>query len=200
MVSLAQLTQPNSVSIFADDPVSRSKLAAFVLTNAVVPSKSRVRLDLTTSGGVSHTYSLTRNPVESSVVTKIRRAPERLTVSGTLSATPLGLGGAFGALHSIVRRDLKERDKLIAIADACAPVIVVCPWGVYASMGIEDLTEDHPGAEKVDLTITFGRILIVSEILVEATIDLDTLLAGAPTDAPLGSQPVELVPDPGGLG
>lgn len=200
MTSLASLARPNSVSIFADDPVSRSKLAAFVLTNAVVPSKSRVRLDLTTAGGVSHTYSLSRNPVESTVVTKIRRAPERLTVSGTLSATPLGFAGAFGALHSIVRRDLKERDKLVAIADRGQPVIVVTPWGVFASMGIESLTEDHPGAEKVDLTITFGRILIVSEILVEATIDLDALLAGAPADAPLGSQPVELVPDPGGLG
>lgn len=200
MVSLAQLTRPNSVSIFADDPVSRSKLAAFVLTNAVVPSKSRVRLDLTTSGGVSHTYSLTRNPVESSVVTKIRRAPERLTVSGTLSATPLGLGAALGQLHSVIRLDLKRRDTLVEIANKCQPVIVVCPWGVYDSMGIESLEEDHPGSEKVDLTITFGRILIVSEILVETTLDLDTLLAGAPTDAPLGSQPVELVPDPGGLG
>jgi hypothetical protein len=199
MTSLASLARPNSVSIFADDPTTRGRLAAFVLTNAIVPSKSRVRLDLTTSGGVAHSYALTRNPIEQSVVTRIRREPERLAVSGTLSATPLGLGAALGQLHSIVRLDLKRRDALVEIANRCAPVIVVCPWGVYDSMGIETLTEDHPGSEKVDLTITFSKILIVSELLVEVTLDLDTILAGAPTDAQLGSQAVESVPAPSGL-
>jgi hypothetical protein len=187
------------VSIFADDPTTRGKLAAFVLENAVVPAKSRVRLDLTTSGSVSHSFALSRNPVEQTVVSKIVRNPERLVVSGTLSATPLGLGGSVGQLHSVIRLDLRRRDQLVAIARKCLPVVVVCPWGVYGSRGIEEIGEDHSGPLKVDLTITFGEILIVSELLVEATLDLETILAGAPTDAELGSQPVESVPAPSGL-
>jgi hypothetical protein len=199
MTSLAQLARPNSVSIFTDDPTTRGKLAAFVLTNAVVPSASRVRLDLTTSGSVSRSYAFSRNPIEQTVTTRIRRGPPGVSISGTLTATPLGLGSALGQLHSVIRRDLKELTKLIAIADKGQPVIVVCPWGVYDSMGIEQIDETHPGSEKVDLVITFGKILIVSELLVEATLDLETIIAGAPTDASLGSQPVSSAPAPSGL-
>ena len=203
-VSLGALARPNTATIFADDPAQRGKLLAFVLTNTSLPSKSRARLDLLAGGTVSRRWTASRSPLERHTVDDIKAEPIALTFTGSISATPLELFGALGTLGSIFRRDLKEAEKLAALFALREPLVAVTPWGVFASVH-GSIDESHGNGNKVDLTITLEEIRIVSSVTIEATSDLETILAGGLTETDLGIQPVEPVTSPadlvaGGLG
>jgi hypothetical protein len=204
MISLGALSRPNTATIFADDPAKRGKLLAFVLTNVSLPSKTRGRFDLLTGGTVSRRWSASRSPLERFTVDDIKAEPLAITISGSVSATPLELFGALGTLGSIIRRDLAEASKLAALFALREPLVVVTPWGVFPSMH-GSIDESHGAGNKVDLTISLEEIRIVSQLTIEALVDLDTILAGGLTETDLGIQPVEQVTSPadlvaGGLG
>lgn len=200
MIDLAQFARPNTATIFADDPLARGKVLAFILENVPVPSRSRVRLDLMKGGQVSRRYTPARSPVEPKVVDHVKREPITVTIQGSLSATPLGLvGAALGSFGSIVRRDLRELAKIQALADDREPVIVVAPWATYTSMAITSVDESHPGSNKVDLSLGFEEIMIIDPLSVVGVLDLDALLAGAFESVSVGAQPAASVPAPAGL-
>lgn len=206
IINLAKLVRPNTVSIFARDPLADptigAKITAFVLTNTVIPSPGRVRLDLTQSMSGGNRVTATRSPVERVVADNIRREPRTLTVTGSLSANPLGLLAAqLGIVGSIVRRDLRERKKLLAMIDE--PVAVVTPFEIFPSMAMS-VDDTHDGSNKVELTLSFEEVRIVSPLTVAGALDLDTLLVGAGSTTNLGAQPTDLVAAPvdvaGGVG
>jgi hypothetical protein len=203
-MNLAQLIRPNSVSIFASDPATIGKVAAFIFETTPIPVPGRVRLDLTQSINIGRRVRATRSPVERAVADNLVREPVTLSVRGSLSANPLGLLSAqIGLAGSIVRRDLREVKKLQKIQAAGEPVVVVTPSEIFPSMSMS-IDEVHDGSHKVELSLTFEEIRIVSPFTVAVVLDLDTLLAGAGGTSDLGGQPVEVLDEPtaigGGLG
>jgi hypothetical protein len=195
--------RPGAVTIWASDPATKGKLVAFLLTNVdtAIPVKGRIRLDTTQSVSASSTYTPTRNPVQRTVVDNIIREPERLQVTGTLSASPLGLlSTPFGALGSIIRRDLMELTKLRELATKRRPVAVVTVARTYPSMAITAIQETHPGSNKVDLSLSFEEVRIISPLSVSGVLDLQSLLAGSGSESAMGHQGSTAVPEPAAIG
>lgn len=200
-VDLGGLLRPNSAAVFASDPAGIGRVVAFLVTNLIGPGDNGMRLDLTKSVSVSSRATVARNPVERAVGTNIRKEPERITIQGSVSATPLGLFATFtGLFGSLIRRDLGEVEKLRTLQERGEPLVLVIPARTYTSVALENIEEVHPGSNKVDLSLTFRELEVVSPLAVAGAVALDALLAGAsaPTDA--GIQPTAAVPDPGGLG
>ena len=202
-VNLGTLRRPATASIFALDPVlGAAGVAMFILTDLAIPLPNRARLDLLKSASASRSASIARSPLERSVADNIQPAPEVVTIQGTLSANPLGLGALLGGFGSIIRRDLLELKKLRMFFDLREPVLLVLPARVYPSMGIVSINETHPGSNKVELSITLEEMLIVSPLTVAGALDLDAMLAGSAATANAGAQPAASVAADvgGGLG
>lgn len=203
-VNLGTLRRPGTASIFVLDPVTGAAgVAAFILTDIAVPLPNRARLDLLKSSSATRSITVARSPVERAVSDNIQLGPELVTVTGTLSATPLGLiASQLGGFGSIIRRDLLELNKLRRFIDVCEPVLLVLPWRIFPTMAITSLTETHPGSNKVELSITFQEIRIVSPLSVAGALDLDAMLAGAGSTSNAGAQPAASVAADvgGGLG
>lgn len=199
-INLGTLRRPNTVSIFASDPVTLGTIVSFILTDIAIPVPNRVRLDLTRSVGASRSATIARSPLERVVADNILHAPEVVTVTGSLSATPLGLVATrLGGFGSIVRRDLIELEKLRRLHKRSEPVVLITPARVYPSMGMSSIVETHPGSNKVDLSITFEEIRIISPISVAGALDLDAILAGSGSTNNVGAQPTtSVVADVGG--
>jgi hypothetical protein len=198
-LNLGTLARPNSCSIFAADPQSLAKIAVFVLNNTVVPVPGRVRLDLTHSVSRSSRTTAARSPLERVVADNIRLNTQTVTVQGSISATPLGVVGAqIGAFGSIVRRDLREVAKLHKIQEKREPVYLVTPAFLFGPATFS-IDEQHDGSNKVDLSLTFEQIRIVSPLAVAAATDLQAFFAGATGGEQIGSQPSELVTSPAGV-
>ena len=164
----------STVTIFASDPVSQSKVLAFILSQAAPLNTEggQVSMHLTKSVDVSKRFSATRNPVNRVVGTNIIPEPETLRISAQLSANPLGKGSLsnvvaqIGALGSVVRLDLEQLQRLRKLADSREPLIVVAPPRTYANMALVSLDEKHVGSNKVELVLSFEEIRIVSPLLV----------------------------------
>ena len=200
-VDLGALLRPRSAAIFGGDPSAVGRVLAFLVTDLLGPGDDGVRLDLTKSVSVSSRVEVARNPVERVVATSIRKQPETITVQGSLSATPLGLfASATGAFGSLVRRDLSEVEKLRTLQERGEPLILVTTVWIFTSVALEDLTETHPGSNKVDVTLRFKRIEIVSPLTVAGTAALDALLSAPVGTNDVGLQATETIPDPGGPG
>lgn len=205
MTSLATLRRPNAVSIYARDFETRDRVDRFLIENTVIRDADRVRLHTTQSASVVSPITVTRNPLERAVADNIRIEPRTLTVTGTLSATPLGfLGGQVTSTAGSLRRiDLQEVAKLRTIQLRREPVDVVTPYGVFESMAMQ-INENHGRGNKVDLTLVFTEIRIVSPFVVQAELDIDQATIGAQARSIAGSQPTDLVDAPsdlaGGLG
>lgn len=192
--------RPNTASIFASDPVTFSKILAFLLVDVAIPVPNRVRLDLTHSVQAGPKVAVARSPVERAVADNIRILPEPVTVVGSLSATPLGpVATRLGGFGSAVRRDLIELEKLRRIQARREPVVLVTPARVYQSMAMS-IGETHTGTHKVDLVLNFEPIVIVSPLSVTGVLDLNELLAGASSTSQAGAQPTSTVPEPSGVG
>lgn len=203
-VNLGRFARPRTASIFASDPATLGKVVTFILTDVAVPVPNRVRLDLLRRTNVSRPTEAARSPVERVVVDNLRRPPERVSLTGSLSATPLGIVATrLGGFGSIIRRDLRELEKLRRIQDRREPVVLVLPYRVYSSMAMS-IDEDHDGTNKVELALTFEEIRIVSPLSVTGALDLDTILGGAQSQSNMGSQSGQIVSAPtgvaGGLG
>lgn len=197
--NLGQIHRPGTASIFANDPTALGRVVTFILTDVAIPVPGRVRLDLLRGVNVNRPSEAARSPLERVVTGNIRRLPESVTITGQLSATPLGLlARSLGGFGQIIRRDLRELDKLRAIQDACEPVILLLPQRVYPSMAMS-IVEAHDGSNKVELTLSFEEVRIVSPLQVTGTVDLDTVLAGAQSEANMGAQPTEVVTAPAGV-
>lgn len=203
-VSLGRFARPTTVTILAQDPASFGKLLAFVLQRIPLPGKKHVSLDLAHNGAASKRFTPTRNPVERAVADNVRPEPETLTLSGSISATPLGLAAPLGAFGSLIRRDLRLVKQLRDLFDRREPLVVVTPWRTYSSMGGTSIDETHVGSNKVDLLLTFDEVRIVDTTLITGLLDLDEALAGAAATEAMGGQATELVDAPvgvaGGLG
>lgn len=201
-INLTNLGRPNTASIFATDPTSQfndaagglGRILVFVLTNVAIPIPNRVRLDLTHNVGTSKRSTPARSPLVRSVIDNIQLEPETVSLSGSLSATPLGLAATrLGGFGSAIRRDLKEVSKLRRIMDRREPVTLVLPARVYRSMCIVSLDETHDGSNKVELSMSFEEVRIVSPISVSGALDLDELQTGAGSTTNAGAQPVQTV-------
>lgn len=200
-----KLVRPSSVAIFRKKPSEIGYVVAFILSEIGIPSSKRVKMDLSTSRTHNKTFRATRNPVESSTASAILRDPEVFSVTGRLSANPLGAFGAaavLGTLGSLVRRDLIEVGKLRAIADEREPVVVVTPERVYTSMAITSMSEvyDKASGNGSILSLTFQEIRIVSPVTLSGVVDVDTLVAAQMETLNMGTQSPTDVADPGGFG
>jgi len=197
--NLGTLLRPNTVSIFAGDPASKGKVVAFLLKDVAVPVPGRVRLDLMRQVSASSRATAARSPVERVVADNIRMEPRTVTVTGQLSATPLGvLGVVLGSFGSIVRRDLRELAKLRRIQERREPVVLVTPGEVFSSMSMS-IDESHVGDHRVELTLTFEEIRIVSPLSLIGELDLNAMFGGAASAQQVGGQPTELVTAPAGV-
>jgi hypothetical protein len=202
-VNLGTLRRPATASIFAIDPViGAAGVAVFILTDIAIPLPNRARLDLLKSSSATRSATIARSPLERSVADNIQLGPELVTVQGTLSANPLGLGAQLGGFGSIIRRDLLELNKLRRFIDLREPMLLVIPARIYPSVAITSITETHPGSNKVELSITFEEVRIISPLTVAGALDLDAMLAGASSTSNAGAQPAASVAADvgGGLG
>ncbi len=197
--------RPRTVAIFKTDPTGAagvaSKLLSFLLTNAlVIDVPGRVRLDLNKGVTATKSYTIAQNPIQRIRTGNIITNPEVVTVRGTISATPLGLGAIVtGAFGRFVRRDLIQTELLRKIADSEEPVVVVTPARIYPSMAIQVIRESHPGSLKVDLDITFREVQIVNPLTVSANLALEAMYAGAGGPSNDGPQATGEAADPGGF-
>lgn len=200
-VNLGTLRRPATASIFALDPVvGAAGVATFILTDIAIPLPNRARLDLLKSATARRSATIARSPLERSVADNIQPGSEIVTVQGTLSATPLGLiASQLGGFGSIIRRDLIELKKLRRFFDLREPVLLVLPARIYPSMAITAIDETHPGSNKVELSITFEEVRIISPLTVAGALDLDAMLAGSAATSNAGAQPaVSVAADVGG--
>lgn len=199
-----QLLRPNTVAIFATDPTGAAgvaaKLSALLLTQAKIDVPGRFKFD--TVSNISRTVGreIARSPMERATASNQVKLPVMLSVTGTLSATPLfAFGGGTGALGSLVRRDLLQLEALERLADRGEPLVVVTPSKVHPSMGLASIQDVHQLDHKVDLTLAFEEMRIVSPLSVTSELDINSLLSGAGGTSNLGGQPTGVAPDPGGL-
>ncbi len=198
-IDLGQFARPRTVSIFATDPATLGKIVTFILTDTPVPVPQRVRLDLTRSIDVSSRVTCSRSPVEPIIVDNIRTDPQSVTVTGQLSATPLGpIGSRLGGFGQILRRDLRELNKLRAIQAIGEPVCVVSGPRVWPSMAMS-INEKHDGSNKVELVLQFDEVTIISPIQISGVIDLEQVLSGAQSSVNAGPQAATAVPAPAGV-
>ncbi len=197
--------RPSTCAVFATDPTGAAgvvgKLMAFLLTNTVIADvPGRVRLDLTKMVQATRTQTLASSPLQAKRAGNIVTNPEVVAIRGTLSATPLGLGGIIAStLSRLRRRDLTQVDALRKLQELEEPLVVVTPARVYPSMALLSLGEGHPGSHKVDLNLTFRELQIVSPLTVAANLALSSMLAGAGSTDNDGAQAVGSVADPGDL-
>lgn len=188
-INLSTLSRPNTVSIFASDPAKLGSIVSFILTNVAVPVPNRVRLDLTRNVSASRRITAARSPLERAVIDNLKIEPETVTVQGSLSATPLGpVATKLGAFGGVIRRDLKELNKLRKIHERREPVILVLPARVYLSMAMTSIDETHDGSNKVDLSISFEEVRIVSPVSVSGALDMAELQTGAGSTQNAGAQ------------
>lgn len=198
-IDLNSIARPNSVSIFVGGVAGAAIAQAFLLNNTAISAPGRVRLDLTKNVGITRQATPARSPVETAVVDNIRLEPRGLTVSGTLSANPLGpVNVPLGAFGSAFRRDLKELKKLQQIQDQREPVIVVTYSETFSSMSMS-IDEVHTGDNKVDLSLTFEEVRIVSPITTAGALDFDALGVGAGTSQAAGPTSPSTVTAPSGV-
>lgn len=195
------LLRPRHVAIFRTDPTGAAgviaQIQAFMLTEAVAATvPGRARLDLTRSVTVNRSYDVSRNPMERVIADNVIKRPEVIQVSGMWSATPLASFGGI-PLGSLFRFDLMQLEQLRSMQGTGEPLALVIPARPYASVLLTSLTEDHGHRGKVELQLTFEEIEIVSPLSIP--VDPDLLAASAYAEAGGGSQPVEDVPDFGGL-
>jgi hypothetical protein len=199
-VNLGTLRRPATASIFAIDPViGAAGVATFILTDIAIPLPNRARLDLLKSASATRPITVASSPVERSVADNIQLGPETVTIQGTLSANPLGLGAQLGGFGSIIRRDLLELEKLRRFIALREPMLLVIPARIYPSVAITSMTETHPGSNKVELSISFREVQIISPLTVAGALDLNAMLAGSATTSNAGAQPAaEVAADVGG--
>ena len=196
-----QLLRPRHVAIFKTDPTGVAgviaKIQAFLLTEAVAATvPGRARLDLTRNVTVTRSYDVSRNPMERVTADNVIKRPEMITISGMWSATPLASFGGI-PLGSLFRFDLLQLTQLREMQGTGEPLALVLPARPYGSVLLTSLVEDHSRSGRVELQMTFEEVEIVSPISVP--VDPDLLAASAYAEANGGSQPVEDVPDFGGL-
>lgn len=170
-INLGDIVRPTTVTIFASDPTSSNKALAFILSQTQIPLPGQVQMHLTQSVQAQKRYTVTRNPLEKAVAENIQPQNETLQIQCQLSANPLGKGvtsnatAQLGAFGSIIRLDLLELDKLRQLADKREPLLVVTPPRVYKNMALVGIDERHTGAHKVDLSLSFETMRIVSPII-----------------------------------
>lgn len=199
-LNLASFIRPNTATIFvktsyrkarasqSEGQQIRTLLEAFFLQNVAISHPGRVRLDLTANHSASRRAEVSRSPLEKANAQNIRIAHESVTITGSLSATPLSmLGAQIGGFGQYIRRDLREVEKLRQIQARREPVVLVTKERVYQSMAFS-ISEEHPGTNKVDLTLSFEEIRIVAPSTVRGVTDIDELL-GAESERIANRQP-----------
>ena len=196
-----QLLRPRHVAIFRVDPTGvagvRAKISAFLLTEAVVGYvPGRVRPDLLRSCRVSGRNEISRSPVERLTSDNVIVMPDVISVSGMFSATPLSPFGGI-PFGSLARFDLMQLADLRRMKNSGEPLALVIPARPYASVAISSLEEDHSKSGKVEVSIVFEQIEIVSPLSIP--IDPDVLASSSYIETSAGAQSTESVPDLGGL-
>lgn len=198
------LLRPNTVAVFAKvsptDAGLVAEVTAFLLTLAVVAEvPGRFRFDTVGSYSANLRHSLARNPLERMTANNIIREPRTLSVTGTVSATPLTGFGLLGVAGSLIRRDINAVASLRTLAEIGEPLVVVTPSEVFGSMGLVSVQETHPGSNKIDVALMFEEIVIVNPASVAGAVDITAATFGAAQTENMGAQPVDAAADPGGL-
>ncbi len=208
--NIGQFIRPKSVSIFATPIEARTQFGAavrtrfvqFLITDVDLSDPGRVTFDLSKSRSRSQNFRWTRSPIESVNADNVIIDPRAVNITGTLSATPLGvLSGAVlaGTFGSIVRRDIQLLERLYTLANTGEPLIVVAPEFTESDMGITVISDRHGEGNKIEISLQLQKVKIVSPLLVEGALDLDSLLAGSFTEESVGSQATSTVPEPSGV-
>lgn len=172
-----------TASFFRLDPLGVAALEPLI---DLLPGLSplRVTLDMVDSESASYTYDITEHPLQSflDVTTNVHKRLERLTITGTLGATPplqqfpppiLATVGVDVPVipvppvpGSLLRLDLLRIRHLKQIADDRAPIMVVTPRVGLAKCFIESITPNwNPNlAESSTVTVVVKEARLVNPL------------------------------------
>lgn len=172
-----------TASFFRLDPLGVAALEPLIdLVPGLTPL--RVTLDMVDSESATYQYDVTEHPIQSflDVTTNVYKRLERITITGTLGATPPLVtfpptpipgppsGGAIipppPVPGSFLRLDLLRIRNLKAIADARAPIMVVTPRLGLAKAFIESIVPNwNPNlAESSTVSITVKEARLVNPL------------------------------------
>lgn len=189
----SQFIRPTSVTVFRRDPAGLGLVQAFLVTGTATPSDARARFDMTESEVETHTFTPVRERMEKGIAATIATIedPVSFTVTGVLTASPLGyINLAFGLFGSIVRRDISEYRRFLAMGKAREPVIVVAREGSWPSMAITSIVRSKVPSDgnSVRVAVSFEECRIVSPAGVIELVDLESLAVGAGSSSDMGTQ------------
>jgi len=176
-----------TASFFRLDPLGVAALEPLIdLIPGLTPL--RVTFDMVDSESATYTYDVTEHPLQSflDVTTNVHKRLEKITITGTLGATPplqnfppaplpspSSAGGAALAVippppvpGSSLRLDLLRIRNLKSIADARAPIMVVTPRLGLGKCFIESIVPNwNPNlAESSTVTITVKEARLVNPL------------------------------------
>lgn len=193
--NLGALLQPSSVAIFLQPP--GLGFVPLLLAQANIPSPTRVRLDLAETETFEKRFTITRNPVERVTAQNRIAEPERLTITGMLSANPIFAPLQYAA---IARLDRKEMFKLRTLLENELSFIVT-PERPFANMSCVSYREEYDAetGNGVRLTLQFEQITIALPGQVAPLFDNNALALGAGASDQLGPQTPTEIPDAGGI-
>jgi hypothetical protein len=151
------------------------------------PKKSVGGVEIDVARLEDHTYEseVTQYPIETgaSVSDFIRNRPERVTIQGFVSNSPVRILG--GTLGSLVRGEVPNNaelvfNQLVALHEAREPITIVTGVKTYESMAIERLTipRDRDTGEAINFTIEAVKIIKAASVLVVLP-NIDTTKAGS---------------------
>jgi hypothetical protein len=170
-----------SATILKVDPLTLNVVNVFFLLRVAIPLPNRVRLDVTPNQ--SHTSELmpTRNPVQfgADVTDHAKMEPERVTLTGTLTDTPLGLlAAAAAAVFPFQSRALNEYKKLKEIQESRELVFLATKLKYYTNMMIRRIVVNRTrdSGKAIDVTIDFEEVRIVSLAFGALVPDLEKII------------------------
>lgn len=172
----------NTASFYRLDPTGRVPIEPIA---DIVPSVTpfRVALDIVDQETHEEVYEVTRNVLQDFTDTtpNVHRAPVRLTVTGTLTATGPLLPGGLGQLPTFgFRFDLLRMAQLESMAQQRRPIMVVTPRVSLATAFVARLARpwSPSDGESTVVTVDLVEARIVGPANAEAVLDTDAMAAG----------------------
>lgn len=201
-VGPGEVVKLRSVTILRFDPRNPGNVARFFLLNSSMDLKSgdRVRFDVTRTQNHTRSYRKTQRPIVAGrlgakVTDHVRREPDRFSLQGLLTDTPLQMPAAAQAL---VQWPFQSRahdlyTQLEELADEREPVFVATSLKYYDSMVITRIScpRDANTGKAVVVDMELEEARIVSPFNMAEIVDLDSILYGSDRVVDGGSQSTE---------
>lgn len=192
-LAVAGLPGAKRVMLYSLDPTLTTPIIPVVLdllpTQAITPYSAG--LDVAESVSKTTNYTITANPLLNFATTtsNAHKELETASVSGIISATPIGGFLPPPPTFGIFRRDMLVAAVIENMAAQRRPILVVTPDWVMPRAFIESIsrTADASDGEVVRLSITFREARVISPALAAGNIAAAAMLAGAIATATAGA-------------